>query len=127
MLVKPQARRPACDYRLCADTKLLDAGVRVRLQGNTRSLTDADILLPAILSFLNLTLRVRGFVRAPFEEKTIMFKSRIGFVLAACTMMVAASAQAHFQLAYTPEVNIARAGDQDVKLIFWHPFETGMS
>lgn len=54
-----------------------------------------------------------------------MFKSPIGFALAACTMLVSAGAQAHFQLAYTPEVNTSAAGDQDVKLIFWHPFENG--
>ena len=35
------------------------------------------------------------------------------------------SAQAHFQLVYTPEVNLQKAGDVPVKLIFWHPFENG--
>lgn len=33
--------------------------------------------------------------------------------------------QAHFQLAYTQETQIARPGDVPVKLIFWHPFENG--
>ena len=54
-----------------------------------------------------------------------MFKSRIAFALAACTMLVSVGAQAHFQLVYTPDVNTGKAGDQDVKLIFWHPFENG--
>ncbi|MGV2974309.1 DUF4198 domain-containing protein [Roseibium alexandrii] len=35
------------------------------------------------------------------------------------------AAQAHFVLAYTPEVNLEKAGDTPVKLIFWHPFENG--
>ena len=46
-------------------------------------------------------------------------------VAAVCTLLASGSAQAHFQLAYTPEVNIAKAGDHAVKLIFWHPFENG--
>ena len=37
----------------------------------------------------------------------------------------ATSAQAHFQLVYTPEVNIQKAGDLPMRLIFWHPFENG--
>lgn len=35
------------------------------------------------------------------------------------------ASQAHFQLVYTPEVNLSRSGDIPVKLIFWHPFENG--
>lgn len=35
------------------------------------------------------------------------------------------AAKAHFQLAYTPEVNLKKAGDVPLKLIFWHPFENG--
>lgn len=46
-------------------------------------------------------------------------------VAAVCTLLASGSAQAHFQLAYTPEVNITKAGDHAVKLIFWHPFENG--
>ncbi|WP_033069598.1 DUF4198 domain-containing protein [Thalassospira australica] len=45
----------------------------------------------------------------------------------ASSCLVAASmpAQAHFQLVYTPDVNITKAGEIPVKLIFWHPFENG--
>ena len=35
------------------------------------------------------------------------------------------AAWAHFQLIYTPEVNLTKAGDLPVKLVFWHPFENG--
>jgi cobalt/nickel transport protein len=45
--------------------------------------------------------------------------------LCAAAVLNPFSAQAHFQLAYTPEVNLAKAGDVPVKLIFWHPFENG--
>lgn len=34
-------------------------------------------------------------------------------------------ADAHFQLAYTPDVNLEKAGDTPLKLVFWHPFENG--
>jgi len=34
-------------------------------------------------------------------------------------------AKAHFQLVYTPEVNLTAAGDVPLKLLFWHPFENG--
>lgn len=34
-------------------------------------------------------------------------------------------AHAHFQLLYTPDVNLEKAGDVLFKLIFWHPFENG--
>ncbi len=39
--------------------------------------------------------------------------------------MVSAPALAHFQLIYTPEVNLEQAGEVPFKLIFWHPFENG--
>ncbi|MEO1089256.1 MAG: DUF4198 domain-containing protein [Pseudomonadota bacterium] len=32
---------------------------------------------------------------------------------------------AHFQLVYTPEVNLTEPGDVPLKLVFWHPFENG--
>jgi cobalt/nickel transport protein len=35
------------------------------------------------------------------------------------------AAGAHFQLSYTPSVQIERPGDVPIKLIFWHPFENG--
>lgn len=45
--------------------------------------------------------------------------------LCAATLLTPFAAQAHFQLAYTPEVNLDKAGDVPVKLLFWHPFENG--
>ena len=41
------------------------------------------------------------------------------------TATATTSSQAHFQLVYTPEVNLEKAGDVPFKLIFWHPFENG--
>ncbi|MEQ8393307.1 MAG: DUF4198 domain-containing protein [Thalassospira sp.] len=46
-------------------------------------------------------------------------------VASACLLMTSLPVQAHFQLVYTPEVNVTKPGDQPVKLIFWHPFENG--
>lgn len=43
----------------------------------------------------------------------------------AMSAALAAPANAHFQLLYTPEVNLEKAGDIPFKLIFWHPFENG--
>ena len=48
------------------------------------------------------------------------------FVLAAAALFLGASpAMAHFQLVYTPNVNLEKPGDIPFKLIFWHPFENG--
>ena len=44
---------------------------------------------------------------------------------AVATVMAAAPAQAHFQLLYTPEVNIDKPADVPFKLVFWHPLENG--
>ncbi|MQX37182.1 DUF4198 domain-containing protein [Roseospira navarrensis] len=44
---------------------------------------------------------------------------------AAALMLSAAPAFAHFQLAYTPEVNLDRPGDVPMKFFFWHPMENG--
>lgn len=35
------------------------------------------------------------------------------------------SAHAHFQLIYTPDINLNKAGDVPLKLTFWHPMENG--
>lgn len=46
----------------------------------------------------------------------------------AATALAAAAvlpAQAHFQLIYTPEVNLEKAGDVPLMLVFWHPFTNG--
>lgn len=56
----------------------------------------------------------------------MMFSIKHGLsLLSAATLFTALPAAAHFQLAYTPEVNLSKAGNQPVKLIFWHPFENG--
>ncbi|KAA5602169.1 DUF4198 domain-containing protein [Blastochloris sulfoviridis] len=47
-------------------------------------------------------------------------------VLAAGMLLAAASAaQAHFQLAYTPDVNLEKPAAVPMKFIFWHPLENG--
>ncbi len=50
------------------------------------------------------------------------------FRLAATTAalaILAAPASAHFQLVYTPDSNLERAGDVPLKLLFWHPMDNG--
>jgi cobalt/nickel transport protein len=47
------------------------------------------------------------------------------FVAAAAAVMMAVPAEAHFQLLYTPEVNIEKPAELPFKLIFWHPLENG--
>ncbi len=47
------------------------------------------------------------------------------FSAAALVLAAAVPAQAHFQLVYTPEVNLERPGELPFRLIFWHPFENG--
>lgn len=55
-----------------------------------------------------------------------MFKTLGKLAIAsACFAFASQSAHAHFQLAYTPEVNVTAPGELPVKLIFWHPFENG--
>ena len=51
-------------------------------------------------------------------------KTFISLVFAS-VLMVSQSAQAHFLLAYTPEVNFQKPATVPFKLIFWHPFENG--
>ncbi len=50
-------------------------------------------------------------------------KSLIGGALAAA--MFAAPAPAHFQLVYTPDVNLEAPAEVPFKLLFWHPLENG--
>lgn len=50
---------------------------------------------------------------------------RVALAVGAAICAASASAEAHFQLVYTPEVNVSRAGDLPVGLIFWHPFDNG--
>lgn len=35
------------------------------------------------------------------------------------------AAQAHFQLIYTPDSNVSKAGNLPLKLVFWHPMANG--
>jgi len=44
---------------------------------------------------------------------------------AGAALLLPAVAGAHFQLSYTPTVQIERPADVPVTLIFWHPFENG--
>lgn len=52
-----------------------------------------------------------------------MRKFLLGTVLAG--VMITTPAMAHFQLLYTPEVNLENPADIPVKLMFWHPLENG--
>ncbi|CAA7612074.1 DUF4198 domain-containing protein [Magnetospirillum sp. UT-4] len=52
-------------------------------------------------------------------------KHTVFAVAALAALTAATAAQAHFQLIHTPEVNVARAGELPLKLVFWHPFENG--
>jgi cobalt/nickel transport protein len=57
-----------------------------------------------------------------------IFMKPILSALAAPALFAAAAivpAQAHFQLIYTPEVNLEKAGDVPLLLVFWHPFSNG--
>lgn len=45
--------------------------------------------------------------------------------LLAGSLFMSKAALAHFQLIYTPEININKSGDVPLKLIFWHPMENG--
>ena len=54
-----------------------------------------------------------------------MKTSLISAAAAACIIVGATPVSAHFQLVYTPEVNIEKPADLPFKLIFWHPMENG--
>lgn len=54
-----------------------------------------------------------------------MPKGLFAIFAAAGALLCATPSEAHFQLVYTPQVNVTRAGDLPFKLIFWHPFENG--
>lgn len=43
----------------------------------------------------------------------------------AAALMIAAPAQAHFMMAYTPETTLERAKDLDMRFVFTHPAEAG--
>ena len=50
---------------------------------------------------------------------------RLFSAIAVAAFLAAGSAQAHFQLLYTPEVNLEAPAEIGMKLIFWHPMENG--
>jgi cobalt/nickel transport protein len=54
-----------------------------------------------------------------------MCKDLIAAAAMAWPMALPDAAAAHFQLAFSPQTQIERAGDVALKLIFWHPFENG--
>lgn len=49
----------------------------------------------------------------------------MGGAVVASLLLAAAPVAAHFQLVYTPEVNIDEPGNLPFRLIFWHPLENG--
>lgn len=54
-----------------------------------------------------------------------MFKKILTLSVVAATAFLSQPAHAHFQLIYTPEINVDKGGDLALKLIFWHPMENG--
>ena len=54
-----------------------------------------------------------------------MKKLLIGLAGLTALAAVTTSANAHFQLVYTPQVNLEKPAELPFKLIFWHPFENG--
>jgi cobalt/nickel transport protein len=50
---------------------------------------------------------------------------RLSIAMAAMMCICGSAASAHFQLLYTPEVNLEKAGDVTFKMLFWHPLENG--
>jgi cobalt/nickel transport protein len=51
------------------------------------------------------------------------FASALAAGVWAC--IATAPSEAHFQLIYTPEVNLTKPADIPMLLVFWHPFENG--
>ncbi len=54
-----------------------------------------------------------------------MLKKIFTLSVVATTAFFAQPAQAHFQLVYTPQINVDKGGNLPLKLIFWHPMENG--
>lgn len=51
-----------------------------------------------------------------------MRKILLSFIV---SLFMATTASAHFQLVYTPDINLKKAGDIPLKLLFWHPMDNG--
>lgn len=47
------------------------------------------------------------------------------FSVFALMSFLSTSARAHFQLIYTPQINLQKAGNVPLKLLFWHPMDNG--
>lgn len=54
-----------------------------------------------------------------------MNRTRAACAILVTTLLAPGGADAHFQLLYTPEVNIGKAMALEFKLVFTHPFENG--
>lgn len=54
-----------------------------------------------------------------------LFPKLSAAVVGAALALAPMTASAHFQLVYTPEVNLTKPGDVPLMLVFWHPFENG--
>ena len=52
-----------------------------------------------------------------------MRQSLSAFLCASALTLMPYSANAHFQLIYTPELNLTKSGELPLDLIFWHPME----
>ena len=52
-----------------------------------------------------------------------LLKSTLAAGVFAC--IAAAPAESHFQLIYTPDVNLEKSAEIPLLLVFWHPFENG--
>ena len=76
--------------------------------------------LPSPIIFLFARLHFDTFVTGD-----IFLNKLVTAAALATSMLFSTAAFAHFQLAYTPDVNVSGAGDVPYKLIFWHPFENG--
>ncbi len=55
----------------------------------------------------------------------VLKRGFVAAVAAAASFAVAPAAQAHFQLAYTPNVNLEQSAEIPMLLAFWHPMENG--
>ncbi len=58
-------------------------------------------------------------------KKTLTHAALAAAIAVGGTVVAAPSAEAHFQLLYTPQVNLEEAATVPMKLVFWHPMENG--
>lgn len=84
-----------------------------------------EIVAVFSLPIVRCPFRVWALVHLRIWEPKTMKKTLAAALALGASALVATSSQAHFQLIYTPEVNLEQAGDVPFKLVFWHPFENG--